>query len=301
MAYRLHASETVARGLRRVVRQEIDRALAELTDKRLDPHEAVHAARKHFKKVRAALRLARSELGERFPFENAWWRDQGHDLARVRDATTQIESLDALVARFPRCNNQTPAGPVRQWLIERRRAIAAEQGDLQRELRALAARLRRARQRVAAWPLSRMGFDALAAGLRKCYAQGRRALRRLDREPTAENFHELRKRTKDHGYHSHLLEPLWPSRGKSHQQTLGKLADLLGDDHDLTILRQTLLEGAEALGGPARLRVLLDLIGERQAELRKEARAVADPVYAEKPGALLKRLEADWRRMTNKG
>jgi len=68
MAYRLKKNETVGKGTRRIVREQIDRA-ADLTNDQMDRHEAVHQARKRFKKIRGSLRLVRSELGKTYGTE----------------------------------------------------------------------------------------------------------------------------------------------------------------------------------------------------------------------------------------
>jgi hypothetical protein len=67
------------------------------------------------------------------------------------------------------------------------------------------------------------------------------------------------------------------------------LADLLGDHHDLAVLAEDL-----------RTRDVLDpdairaLIGRRQDELLRRARAIGARLYAEKPKAVGKRLAAYW-------
>ncbi len=62
-----------------------------------DPTEAVHDVRKGFKKVRAALRLAREELGdETYRAENYAFRDAARPLTEVRDAQMLVETFDKL-------------------------------------------------------------------------------------------------------------------------------------------------------------------------------------------------------------
>ena len=81
MAYQFTNTESVPEGIRRVVREEIDAAIHELTDKEMDPHEGVHQARKRFKKIRAVLRLTRQELGEVYSIEAPRFRDFGRKLS----------------------------------------------------------------------------------------------------------------------------------------------------------------------------------------------------------------------------
>jgi CHAD domain-containing protein len=63
--------------------------------------EAVHDTRKRLKRLRAALRLERSAIGdETYRRENAAFRDLGKRLSAPRDAMVLIETLDELTDRF---------------------------------------------------------------------------------------------------------------------------------------------------------------------------------------------------------
>jgi threonine dehydrogenase-like Zn-dependent dehydrogenase len=64
LSYKFKKKETVRAGIRRNAREQIDEAIELLRDKKADPEEVVHEARKNFKKVRALLRLLRDDLGE---------------------------------------------------------------------------------------------------------------------------------------------------------------------------------------------------------------------------------------------
>jgi CHAD domain-containing protein len=285
--------------LRRLVCHQLERAHAELTDDRKDAHEAVHSARKRFKKIRAVLRLLRGELGERYACESAWYRDQGRELARVRDASTLIEAIDALTERFPEAIRRTAAADIRPRLATGRAAIVAEIGDLSDALRGLAEKLGEARARLQTWPACRMDFEAISPWIRKSYAKGRRALRETGGAPTAANFHELRKRVKDYWYHCKVLSPCLTCSVKPPRRTLAKLAEALGEDHDLAVLREHLSRTADDLGGIERLASLFALIDTRQAELRGAAAELGEEVYAEKPRAYLERLGKCWKKESN--
>ena len=59
MSYRLEPQEPLGAGIKRIAREQIDQALEQLTANPENRDEAVHDARKRFKKIRAALRLVR--------------------------------------------------------------------------------------------------------------------------------------------------------------------------------------------------------------------------------------------------
>jgi hypothetical protein len=71
------------------------------------------------------------------------------------------------------------------------------------------------------------------------------------------------------------------------------LADYLGDEHDLAVLKDVLEADALARGdgGPA---ALLDAIESRRRELQRAARELGARLLAEKPGAFVRRLGKYW-------
>jgi len=102
MAFRLKPDESVAKGIRRLARNQIDKALDGLTGlSEAEPEEVVHDARKRFKRVRALLRLARCGLGRSlYDREDNRFRDAGRPLSEVRDAGVLVETFDQLIERF---------------------------------------------------------------------------------------------------------------------------------------------------------------------------------------------------------
>jgi hypothetical protein len=142
--------------------------------------------------------------------------------------------------------------------------------------------------------LNNPGFTALRPNLQKTYGRGRKALAVAYAQPTPENFHEWRKRVKYHWYHSRMLERIWPDVMSGYGKSLKTLSSLLGDDHDLVVMRETLLNDPDTFGGKRDLQVLLGLIERRQTELRTRAETLGQRVFAEKPKAMGQRLESYW-------
>jgi CHAD domain-containing protein len=122
----------------------------------------------------------------------------------------------------------------------------------------------------------------------RAYARGRDALACVERERSVEALHEWRKRVKDLWYHQRLLRDAWTAPLKAMAAESHRLADLLGDDHDLAVLaeRVTGSEGSATLDNET----LLSLIAERRAELQEAALELGHRIYAEKPKAYGRRL-----------
>jgi CHAD domain-containing protein len=143
---------------------------------------------------------------------------------------------------------------------------------------------------VAVWPAPG-DADALADGLEQVYRKARRARRRAAQHPTAENFHELRKRTKDVWYAGQLLSPVSPKRISKLRRRAHKLADVLGSEHDLTVLLER-AERTPVAFAPGELKLLRAHAGRHRQALRREALTRAAKLYRRKPRKLARRLSA---------
>jgi CHAD domain-containing protein len=282
-AYRLIPKESLPEGIARIARGRIDHAVDELRGKTdSTAEEAVHGARKDLKKLRALLRLARGELGESsFARENTCFRDAGRELAGVRESDVMLDTLKAL---------DLPA----ELSWDLRKAIQAHNtrnGDGGR--RAAAARavamLREARGRVDDWPLERDSFAALRDGLERTYRRGRRDFKAVRANPSVEALHEWRKRVKELWYHHTLLRSLWPPVMQAVGGQAHELADRLGDDHDLAMLADWIREHTDADSE------FFEAVDRRRAELQAEAMTLGARIYADKPGAYVRRLRRLWK------
>ncbi len=293
MAYRLERDESVIRGLKRVVRDEMKSAGASLSaGSKVNRDEAIHGARKSIKKVRAILRLVSAELGGAHEQENARLRDVGRRLSEFRDAFVIVETFDELKKKY-KDQGGDRLKSVRLALAKRRNQ-AAKAEDVATVLAEAASALRKATKRVKAWPLQTDGFEAIGPGLEATYRAGRVALARVHKHPRPENFHELRKRVKDHWYHLRLLEDLWTSMMTVSEKSLKDLETWLGNDHNLVVLRARIVAEPAFYGKQKDIDLALDLIDKYQKELREQSLSLAERIFAEKPSEFIRRMEHLW-------
>jgi CHAD domain-containing protein len=295
MPFRLKRKEGVRDGVVRIVREQLNSAIAELTDAEMNRHEAVHVVRKRFKKIRAVLRLVRDQLGDVYPEENTWFRDAGRRLSAARDAEAMIETFDLLREAYAEHLAAAGFNGVRSALVTRRERIAHEEGDLEQRVIALADDLRQARDTVGEWPLDVRGFEAVRPGLERTFRRGRKAMAAARAEPSGVNYHEWRKRAKYLWYQSRVLRGVWPKLMDGYRKELHELSNLLGEDHDLVVFEQLLEQEGEALASGRELDLLRDVVGREHAKLRKAAHKLGRRIYAEKPSAFCSRMEAYWR------
>ena len=301
MAYRLDSRETLSDGIHRIVVEQLADAEDGLRTARGEERDkAVHEARKAAKKSRAVLRLVRDEIGSKtYSRENDALRDAARRLSAPRDATVLVEAVDRLGQQFPLARRSL--APLSAELSERRQQVTARLLDGEDATATTARELAEIRGRVEAMKIDTDRFSALEGGLNRTYSRGREGFADARRKPTDEWLHEWRKRVKDLWYHARVLKPIWPGPMGELVDATDRLGDLLGEDHDLAVLADTirdlLSEDLDAGAGET----LLTLAGNRRAELRKEIWPLGRRVYADKPKAFVRRtkvLYRAWREET---
>jgi CHAD domain-containing protein len=285
MSYRLDLDEPVPCMLRDVAVERLERAARRLREEHSDdPVEAVHGARKDLKKARALLRLARPGMPrDAYRHENRALRDIGRAMSGGRDADVMVETSDAVAERF---------GHSRELAALRRRLEAHARGRQHAaDVDALGDSLRDAAERAARWPFDDCDLATLQAGEKRAYRDGRRAFADARADPSPERLHEWRKRVKDLWYHHRLLARAWRGPMQAYADECDALGTRLGDDHDLATLAAT-LTAEDGVDAPPSVDVdaLTGLIERRRAELRVEAFALGERLYAERPKAHAHRI-----------
>lgn len=301
VAFELEVNESVEAGVRRIVDEQLENALDELRSAEArKADEAVHSARKRFKRIRALLRLVRAELGEQvFTRENATYRDAGGSLAEARDAHVLVETLDDLKDDL----DEAAYAAARKLLMNRRRIVKRRVLQQGSGLEVVAGVIDDARQRIPNWRIARDGWNALRRGLKRIYAEGRGALGCAHVGAEAVLFHEWRKRVKDLWHQVEVIEAIWPPILKELAEECHHLADLLGKEHDLSVLREVLLADAlaKALAKEHVGASVIESIDRRRAKLQHEALTLGQCVFAEKSGAFIKRLGRYWTAWKSAG
>jgi CHAD domain-containing protein len=279
--------------VRRVARLEIDNAITALKTSG-DPisSEGVHEARKSIKRLRSLLRLTRHELGNKaFQAENQALRQIARRLSDSRDSDVMVATLDSLTATYA---TEIPAG-----VFDDLRAALETKAETERTrlaahtsaVNGAISELHALRARVAGWPLPENGTVAdLKPGVRYVYKRGRDANDAAHASPSTNRLHDLRRRTKDVVHTAQLLDAASPKAGKIASR--GKAVnEMLGEDHDLAMLRSGATTHAETLA-PGHLELLKALIDRRRDAIQREATDQAGLLYNRPPKQMTVRFIA---------
>jgi CHAD domain-containing protein len=298
MSFELKRAEAVPDGIRRIVCERVEKALAVLdrNGSKTVGDEAVHDARKRFKEVRGALRMVRGELGDKqFRRENRVFRDAGRPLSEVRDAKVLVDTLDELTQRYKAQLAAEPFKHLRAALNARRRDVRKKALDKKRTTRSIVSKVRKSLRRVGDWPLTHNGWKAIAAGLRQTYDQGRKSMHAAISDGSDEAFHEWRKRTKDLRYGIELLARAWPETMQSMANATHGLTDLLGQDHDLAVLMTVVESELKNVCPDDERELLTPLVSQRRADLRAAACELGRKLFAETEDQFIDRIHGYWQ------
>lgn len=294
MPYRFRDGEAVPEGMRRCAGEQLDSAIEQLTTHIAgNPVGAVHSARKALKKERSLLRLGRGAMGARQRrHDNDALQQIARRLGGIRDQDVLVKTFDELARRFAGQVPESSFAAVREALAS---SGTPGESPVYRSavIREAVAELESARRRVDEWRFQDGGWSALRGGLIRSYARGRRAFAVARAKPTADNIHEWRKRAKDLWYHLRLLRQAAPDTLRGQAREAHRLSELLGDDHDLSVLSDAVLD--VSAGIPADVEAVLGLIQYRRNELQTDAFFLGERLYAESPKAFARRLRRYWK------
>jgi len=292
MAFRLRLDEPIEKGFRRIGAEQIERARRQLEAHR-DPAVEVHEARKCLKRVRALLRLGREGIGEAtFRSENARFRAIAKRLAPARDNHVLLETLTRLEA-------ERSEGPLGATLGRLKAALLSEAsqgpaGSRAADAGLAQAELAKALRRFRRLTIEPNDFATLARGVTRSYRRGLEWLGAAYAETTDEAFHEWRKSVQTHWRHMALLVRMWPEMVEARVAAARELSQILGEDHDLSLLKHHLAELGDGALSRAERGSVEALIRERQRVLRAAARPRGQMIFAERPKAHGRRIASVW-------
>jgi CHAD domain-containing protein len=292
LALNLRARASVGGTLAAAARDILVAARTALDDRTLSDAEAVHEVRKALKRWRALMRLLALPLAEQADTLRIEARSLMRLLSQARDGQSALDALADLGKA------DTALSPVSLTTIQQRlgeiklSAESAFSRDTRNKIRRY---VDSAMLSIDGWPLRQVEFSAVAEGLTVTYQRARRLVPENWIEAEAEDLHDLRRRVVEHRHQMDLIEPLWPRLNEVWAQEAQRLRNRLGACQDLAVL--TTLTAPHQPLAPWRSR-LAPVIAERRAAHVRTASRLAGRLFAEKPKAFRRRIEALWEAST---
>jgi len=297
MAYRFRKSETLGVGVRRIARELIAGSSAGSGagsgKRKLSLEARIHESRKGMKKLRALIRLvspaSKSPLMLK-TMDRALGRAAGH-LSTRRDADVIYKTLCAIAVEKYRAE--------KAWILNRKqvqkifsdltggkkadkRNVGGEAafGDFSKTIQAL-------RDDIGHWKFHQSGLRALDRGYIATYREARRRMLEIHQKPTDKRLHAWRKHVKYHFYHARLLEAVKAGCDKDRIEKCRALQEILGEHHDLHMLKcRTKALAKETRGTPLYKKLLKHMKRKRRA-LEDRAMALGAGLFADETGLRL--------------
>jgi CHAD domain-containing protein len=234
----------VSDNIRQIAAQQVLLARKHLTDPPGgDIHEGNHEARKCFKRLRGLLRLARPALGKQlYRKENICFRDAARLLSSARDAQALVETFDQLEKTYGLRVNFERMRSLRIALAERRERLLRGASDLDERIKEVVNTLDESISSIDHWPLTGAGSERLARGVQRVYRRACKGWKRALKKQNPTELHDWRKRIKYLRYQFQLLKGVDKAWAGHRHKGFKKLSDLLGNYHDLVVLRERLDE-----------------------------------------------------------
>ncbi|MEO8350735.1 MAG: CHAD domain-containing protein [Chthoniobacteraceae bacterium] len=293
MAYSFHRRESLRAGFRRIADDQLGKVLANLG--RISHPGAIHDARKRCKMLRGLLRLVGSGLPK------DWHRTEKRRFQRIaqglggaRDAEVRLATFDQLIAG-PAAPLRKVAGPLHDFL-EAEATAHRQRVHTARTIKRLKVSAAKSRKLFAAMKLANSGGRIIGAGVERSYGRTRTAFQHALAEPSAKSHHEWRKRTKDLWYHLRLLRGMDRKFLRSRLAQLEAICDLLGDEHDLMVLRAYLAGLPEPLLEPRSAAQLAAVIERRCRDLFAVATKLGTLNLGDEPAKFVATLQQHWKK-----
>ncbi|MBD2113905.1 MULTISPECIES: CHAD domain-containing protein [Cyanophyceae] len=298
MAYRFFTDSTVEANVQRILNEQLEKAIQELSEGiQKTPEQAIHSTRKRLKKGRAVLRLVRKSIGEKtYQRENDQLRSIGQALAPARDGAVYQKTLNDLIEIYGISLENKGLADLQDSLADLYKSELKALIDRDDAIAPILADLKESRARLSNLTLHQTGWKAVSKSLEQVYRQGRDRFHAAYKDGNDETFHDWRKRVKDLWYSSCLLKQIWPPVMEVLGSEAHYLSELLGDGHDSAVLQHFLRHHpSEVALSDTYLQVLMPLLVHRQDKLHQQAKGLGKKFYSEEPKTFIKRIHSYWR------
>lgn len=286
MEFAFSGDSPVGSECRRVLMEEVEGAVSQLADFHENPDLAIHETRKHNKRMRAVLLLARPVLDSGdISKANRLIRDAARLFSEARDALVLQETCDKLADYFGMGESDKAFDRIKSRLAKRHDKILKDKSLHQRVTEASDDFLEAGRL-LERWSWDRVTFaevfSAVVSNYRLGFDDYEKA--RVSRDP--EECHDWRKRAKSLSYHLTLLTFLDPREIGDWAVGAGELASCLGEHHDIAVFEEALDDGSDYGISAGAARAIIALAEQRRTELEDSAFAQGAVIYSETPEAL---------------
>jgi CHAD domain-containing protein len=297
VSYQLEEKQKLRRQFKKICRKMLNKAIKELARRSSATRgQGVHNARKRLKQLRGMLKLMQFGLAKQaYKRQTKIFRDAAKPLSEVRDADVMIETLDRLCEHFSSQIKRKSFKKLRQALLNRRTKLRKQLLGKQRQMQKVSAKLRKEEDSLTKWTSVPNDSKVIFQGLEKTYSRAQDEMKDAIADQEDEKLHEWRKDVKYLRYQLELLCEVWPPVISPMADQTHQLADLLGEDHDLVVLKDLILNDFTDCCKSNEKELIVALLNQRRLQLEAEAIALGKKFFAESPKQFTRRLKGYWK------
>lgn len=296
MSIQLEYQEDFSSGVKRLMIKECQTALESIeeADQEEEKHDAVHEARKAFKKIRACLRLVRDEV-DYYSEENKWFRDRGREISDIRDATANIEALNKLKKQYDSELYKNSFSDLRKSLLNQRKEMADQVFRTENRLENIHDAVEKKVKEIPNWPLDIQSFEDIRPSIKRTYTRGVKGLRNSLENGEIKDYHEWRKRVKYLRYQIDILNRLWPQVFETFEDELHDITDLTGFLHDMHNLQHSSQKLDDPFSDEKERILFYALTDKQQKYLKNHALLKGRKFYTDSPSKFCDQFEVYWK------
>jgi CHAD domain-containing protein len=278
MKFVLKKKEPLPTGLRRIACEQLQLAM-DYSSGVKPTAVSVHCARKAIKRTRAVLKLVRCNANRSaVKREEEILRDAAKLLAPNRDLYVQQMALK----RLPICEENRACSLVWSRLRATQKDLKEHGND---DLKRFGIALKAARSKASGLTVDNIDSVFIANSLKRTYRRARRRFKSVRSVPTGEKLHALRKVAKTFWHQMQLIDQISSKKLCGVCRNVGRLAKVLGDEHDLFMLLRALSDASDPDS-----RAVKRELRQLRVKLQKRALKLGRKTFALAPSAFHERL-----------
>lgn len=228
MTYRIDFSKNTKAEIQNALDFYLLEILYTLNNNKIARAKKIHNIRKSFKKIRAILKLIKYDLKDKRTYvtQNNYYKYAGKRFSGSRDNFVLKKTFNKIAEKYG-IEDKIESSSLKELNTD-------EDND---KFSVLKRELQLKREHLGIYKLKKKKRP-LRAGLKKIYKKLIKNRKKAYLSYKDSDFHEWRKAIKNYMYQVELFKNALPKKLNKKTKRLKKLADLLGLDHDIAILKE---------------------------------------------------------------
>lgn len=234
VSYSINLNKNVEKESQKTAFSQLKKSIEEIRDNSLSMHKKIHQLRKRCKKMRGLLRIIRPQLKKSgvYDAQNQYFKETAKQFSAIRNKKMLEETFKKIVLKYG-------LDEIRYMQILKSIESIKVQSEIsvQNHFASYRAEYERNKKNIKQYRLKKKNSKALDNGIKKGYKKAYKLKKKAYKTQSDKDFHLWRKWVKYHWYHMRLIKKNEKCVLCPRVKLSGMLADILGDEHDLSVLK----------------------------------------------------------------